>query len=95
MGILTKMAQTKNKPLVNSGFKILKSIVYDFLNKLSSGNIENLIEIIYTFSTQQEQEINISLTASNMFWNIAETIALGEQRPLKSARSVDEELVSS
>lgn len=72
---LTKTLEFDNDQIVGTGFRSLKLIVSNYINRLSQQNFETLLKAIYLYASHDGENINNNLTAIGMFQNIADFIA--------------------
>jgi len=74
---VTKTAEIENDQIIAHGFKCLKLIVSTYIEKLSQENFIVIINAIQKYASYSGDNINNSLTAVGMFWNIADYVAKG------------------
>ncbi len=71
LSIIGSINKEQNEILVRSAFQCLQLVVQDFLYKFDLTNLDLLINSISKFCIQ-EHDLNISLTAIVLLWNISD-----------------------
>ncbi|KAL9119171.1 MAG: hypothetical protein Q9187_004274 [Circinaria calcarea] len=69
--VFSGYAEIRSSKLIRSSFGSLELICSDFLGSIPQSCFQSLLDTIYLFCSQQ-QDFNISLTSTTLFWNISD-----------------------
>jgi Dimerisation and cyclophilin-binding domain of Mon2/Guanine nucleotide exchange factor in Golgi transport N-terminal/C-terminal region of Mon2 protein len=83
-----KDVRTRSLQLIPVAFRLLQLIGSDFLNLLSMQHLLNFIDILLLFGRQHD-DLNVSLTSTTFFWNLADFLHTSQNHP--SLRSFADE----
>ncbi len=71
LNIIGAIQKEHNESLIRSAFQCLQLVVTDFLSMIKANYLSLVINVVSKFGSQ-EQDLNISLTAIVLLWNISD-----------------------
>ncbi|KAK3745647.1 hypothetical protein RRG08_015435 [Elysia crispata] len=79
LGVLGALTKDHGEKLVQQAFQCLQLVVTDFLPIISPQYLQAVVQVAERFGLQQ-QELNVSLTAIGLLWNISDFFFQNRQR---------------
>ncbi|XP_050413409.1 protein MON2 homolog [Patella vulgata] len=79
LGVIGAVKNTQSEKLVQTAFQSLQLVVADFLPIIPSIYLKNCVEVAGRFGLQNK-ELNVSLTAIGLLWNISDFFYQNRQR---------------
>ncbi|KAK7101826.1 protein MON2 homolog [Littorina saxatilis] len=79
LGVIGALNKDHNEKLVQMAFQCLQLVVTDYLPVIGSQHLEVVVEVAARFGLQT-QELNVSLTAIGLLWNISDNFFQNRQR---------------
>ncbi|XP_076468992.1 protein MON2 homolog [Babylonia areolata] len=79
LGVIGAVSKDHNEKLVQMAFQCLQLVVTDYLPVMGSCHLEVVVEVAARFGLQT-QELNVSLTAIGLLWNISDNFFQNRQR---------------
>ncbi|KAL8578563.1 hypothetical protein ACOMHN_015019 [Nucella lapillus] len=79
LGVIGAVSKDHNEKLVQMAFQCLQLVVTDYLPVMGSAHLEVVVEVAARFGLQT-QELNVSLTAIGLLWNISDNFFQHRQR---------------
>ena len=77
---ISKAGESDTEQVVSSGFKCLKLLVSNYIDKLTQENFFTILQAIHKYAASDSENINNNLTAIGMLQNIADFTAKATQR---------------
>lgn len=71
LNIIGAIQKEHTDTLIRSAFQCLQLVVTDFLSMIGAKHLTQVIQVVAQFGSQ-EQDLNISLTAIVLLWNISD-----------------------
>ncbi|GFR78543.1 MON2-like protein [Elysia marginata] len=79
LGVLGALTKDHGEKLIQQAFQCLQLVVTDFLPIISPQYLQVVVQVAERFGLQQ-QELNVSLTAIGLLWNISDFFFQNRQR---------------
>ena len=89
LSIIGAINKDQNETLVRSAFQCLQLVVTDFLTMMKANYLSLVISVVSKFG-YQEQDLNISLTAIVLLWNISDYMYQNNSKLTKELESLSE-----
>lgn len=70
--IISKIPESDHDQVIQGGFKCLKLIISNYIDKLTQENFLTILQAIYRYASYDGDNINNNLTAIGMLQNISD-----------------------
>lgn len=94
LGVIGALNKHHNEKLVQMAFQCMQLVVTDYLPIIGSEHLEVVVEVAARFGLQT-QELNVSLTAIGLLWNISDNFFQNRQRIKQELDSQCKDIVTS
>lgn len=88
LNIIGAIQKEHSESLIRSAFQCLQLVVTDFLSMINASYLSLVINVVAKFGSQ-EQDLNISLTAIVLLWNISDYMFQNSERLNEEIRKIN------